>query len=357
MELFIGNEQQFQGFITDFIDKNCDLSEKVFIITDETVKECCLPTLSKVLHRFQTTIITIKQGEEHKDITQCIDIWQQLIDNKCNRKSFVFIIGGGIVCDLSGFAVSTFKRGIRYALLPTTLLAQTDAAIGGKNGINFGNIKNQIGLFSKPNAIIINTKFLSTLDKRQLQSGLMEVVKHGLIAEPEILRQIDELTHQNNDTFDYRCISPTLLQSSIKVKTDIVNQDFEEKDIRKTLNFGHTIGHAIETIYMPNILHGEAIAFGMIAALFLSETYCNLSNATILKSIKYITNKIQVPPIATKDINKITDCIIHDKKNTNQAINFVLLKDIAKPVIDVAVEKEEIEKAILRTINTLCMYE
>lgn len=357
MELFIGNEHQFSEFLTVFIEKNCDYSERVFIITDENVKKNCLPIVQKVLSHIQPIVITIKQGEENKDISQCVDLWQQLINNQCNRKSFVLIIGGGIVCDLCGFAISTFKRGVRYALLPTTLLAQTDAAIGGKNGINLGNIKNQIGLFSTPEAVIINTGFLKTLDKRQLQSGLMEVVKHGLISDPDILTQIHETTSKNDNVIDYRIITSTLLRSSINVKTNIVAQDFEENSIRKTLNFGHTIGHAIETIYMPNILHGEAIAFGMISALFLSKVYCNLDDTTISTTITYIISKIQMPTILQEDIEDIVKCIIHDKKNTNHAINFVLLKGIAKPVFDVAVEESEIRKAILRTINVLSMYE
>ena len=232
---------------------------QVFILVDENTLEHCLP----LLPNFDYQIIKIESGERNKNIETCQKIWQNLLNNNADRKALLINLGGGVISDMGGFCASTYKRGIDFINIPTTLLAMVDATIGGKTGIDFGFQKNMIGLFSLAKTVLIDATFLKTLNYRQIKSGKAEMLKHGLIANEQHFTQIISSAIPNLD----------LIKASIAIKQEIVSTDPFEKGIRKSLNFGHTLGHALEAYYLANnldILHGEAIAQGMIWAIQLS---------------------------------------------------------------------------------------
>jgi len=314
----------------------------LFIIVDSITNEVCLPKLLPLIEtESPIEIIEFEAGEINKNIETCIQIWNVLTELGADRKSLIINLGGGVVSDLGGFVASTFKRGIDFINIPTTLLAMVDASIGGKTGIDLGNIKNQLGIINNPKLVVIDSDFLATLSQMEMRSGLAEILKHGLISDASYWKQFLDLSLLDFADFD------SIIYDSIKIKNEIVIQDPNEKGIRKALNFGHTLGHAIESYFMDNptkniLLHGEAIAVGMILESYISMTKKLISNEEYLEIKSTIKSIFEEVIFEKKDIQSILDLLIHDKKNENGKIKFVLLDGIGKFAINQEVENEVI---------------
>mgnify|MGYP000621917423 FL=1 len=294
---------------------------KVAILVDENTKRNCLYKLPKFDN---CTIIEIKSGEEHKNITTCSFIWEELTNNHFDRKSLLINLGGGVIGDMGGFCASTYKRGIDFIQIPTTLLAMVDASIGGKLGIDFNGLKNQIGLFNNPKSVLINSEFLNTLSDNELKSGFAEVVKHALIADNNLWNKI--ISTSFNDL-----IWEEIIETSIKIKNKIVASDPFEKGERKKLNFGHTFGHAIESYYLEKgtpILHGEAVFIGMILETELSP----ISKEDKNEIKNYILSNFTLAHTPNK--SNLLPFLMNDKKNSQGKINFSLLNKIGDCSVD-----------------------
>lgn len=335
---FISYGNSFLFELQSYFDEHFTKDTHFVILDDNNTHNYCLNLLTKIIDNYCVDIITIEACENDKTIDTVISIWNKLLEYHCDRKTVMLLLGGGIVCDTGGFAASTFKRGISYISIPTTLLAQTDAAWGGKNGVNFNNIKNQIGLFNNPNLIAVNTSFLKTLPERQLKSGMAEIIKHAIIGDKSIFKYIEQ-TPKDDEYYK------KLLIKSIAVKKSVIDVDFKENGKRKILNFGHTIGHAIEAAMLNKITHGEAIRLGMIAAIKISSEYFHFDINDYSKYIKIIEDN-NSPTINKDDISLIMKIMKDDKKNYNGNINFVLMKDIENMVIDVPVSEDKIIKSL-----------
>jgi 3-dehydroquinate synthase len=317
----------------------------LFIIVDSNTNESCLPKVLPVLETDLTIeIIEFENGEINKNIETCVEIWNVLTELGADRKSLVLNLGGGVVTDLGGFVASTFKRGIDFINIPTTLLAMVDASVGGKNGVDLGNLKNQIGVFNLPVMVLVNTEFLETLPQNEMRSGLAEMLKHGLIFDKNYWEKFLDLKELDYADFD------TLIHRSVAIKNEIVTIDPTEKNIRKSLNFGHTLGHAIESYFLESaqkttLLHGEAIAVGMILESYIAYKKSLLTNAEyveIKEAIKAIFDDIVFD---TNDIDPILELLIHDKKNEYGSIQFALIDGIGNIKINQLVENELILEA------------
>jgi 3-dehydroquinate synthase len=317
----------------------------VFIITDTNSNEYCLPDfMGHLVTDLTIEIIEFEHGESNKNIETCIQIWEALTELGADRKSIILNLGGGVVTDLGGFIASTFKRGIDFIHIPTTLLAMVDASIGGKNGIDLANLKNQIGVITTPKMVLIDSNFLSTLPQIEMRSGLAEILKHGLIYDKKYWQQFQDLTKLDNSDFD------AIIHKSIQIKNEIVTKDPKENGIRKALNFGHTLGHAIESYFLENenkvtLLHGEAIAIGMILESFISWKKNLITAAEYLEIKTTIKNLFGEIVFDKNDLTPILNLLIHDKKNEYGTIQFVLLDGIGNTKINQVIGNELIEKA------------
>ncbi len=310
----------------------------LFILVDEHTNEHCLPKfLPNLATEIPIEIIEIEAGEGIKNITTCVEIWSILSDLGADRKSAIINLGGGVITDIGGFVASTFKRGIDFINVPTTLLGMVDASIGGKNGVDLGNLKNQIGVINVPQLLLIDTSFLETLSQKEMRSGLAEMLKHGLIYDKKYWKQFLVLSEIDFADFD------ALIYRSIEIKNEIVKQDPTENGIRKALNFGHTLGHAIESHFLESatpLLHGEAIAIGMILESYISKEKGLLSNEEF-HQIKYtITDIFEKHVITENDIKSIQNLLIHDKKNEYGKVQFALINGIGKTIINQSVDTE-----------------
>lgn len=320
-------------------------ASQVFILTDENVAPFWLPEVAHWLHCDSATDIVIKAGEQHKNLQTVQRIWKTLMKHHADRNALLINLGGGVITDLGGFAASTYKRGIKFINIPTTLLAMVDAAIGGKTGIDFGGAKNQIGTFAEAEEVLINPVFLETLPERELRSGLAEMLKYGFISDAKLL----EINLENCHDFILRAGD---------IKREIVSKDPTEKGLRKVLNFGHTIGHAIESHCLTTdypLLHGEAVALGMLGALWLSVQQCGLGEKVLQDFEKQLPMLLLEADISLSeaDIEPILSYLVHDKKNKGEKPQFVLLEAVGKPVWDVEVEPELIKEALKHTISVL----
>lgn len=317
----------------------------VFILVDTTTHEHCLAHfLSNLETEAPLEIIEIDAGETHKTIETCSGVWAALSELNCDRKSLMLNVGGGVVTDLGGFVASTFKRGIDYINIPTSLLAMVDASVGGKTGVDLGTLKNQIGVISNPKMVLVDPWFLNSLPLEQLRSGYAEMLKHGLIADKGYW---EEVSHTRYD--DLKCMD-LLIYRSISIKNKVVLEDPREDNVRKTLNYGHTLGHAIESHFMDQsahkqLLHGEAIAIGMILAAFLSRETCGLTDKELQEITHGIMHFYNSVSFTNEDIDSIIDLLKYDKKNSHGQVYFVLLEQIGQPVIDKKVSNELILKA------------
>jgi 3-dehydroquinate synthase len=317
----------------------------VFILADSHSNEYCVSRFLPFLAvEIPIEIVEFESGEISKNIETCVQIWTVLTELGADRKSLIINVGGGVVTDLGGFVASTFKRGIDFIHIPTTLLAMVDASVGGKNGVDLGNLKNQIGVINVPQMVLIDTAYLETLPQNEMRSGLAEMLKHGLIYDQKYWERFLDLKAVDFTDFD------ALIFRSIEIKNNIVMQDPTENGIRKALNFGHTLGHAIESYFLENdnkvtLLHGEAIAVGMILESYISMRK-NLISADEYAQIKYaITDIFGTLEFAETDIEPILELLIHDKKNEYGSIQFALLDGIGKITINQTAENELISAA------------
>ncbi len=318
---------------------------KIFILVDENTHEYCLPVL---LGNMETDlafeILEIEAGEEMKNIQTANQLWEILTEMQADRKALVINLGGGVITDMGGFVASTYKRGIRFINIPTTLLSMCDAAIGGKTGIDLMHYKNMVGTFTFPEHIFVCPKFLETLPFRELRSGFAEMLKHGLIADKTHWEHLTRIRKP-----DAESIIPHIL-TSVEIKQDVVRQDFQEKNLRKTLNFGHTIGHAAESLYLDQknpVLHGEAVAMGMITETYLSfleglisQEDCELVIGNIQKYYPYL----DISDFSDEDIFGL---LLNDKKNTGSTILFSLLSGIGSCTFDHECSRENILESLV----------
>ena len=316
-----------------------------FVLTDSTTKESCWPLLSDFMGLRSATHVTIPATDTFKNLDSLSHVWEEPVSHGATRHSCLIYLGGGMVTDLGGFAASTFKRGINYINIPTTLLSMVDASVGGKTGVNFKGLKNEIGVFSEPQATIIHTGFLNTLDSGNLRSGYAEMLKHGLISNNKTwaeLLQFDIL-HPDLDQLQ------AMVGQSVEVKKRIVEQDPHEHGIRKALNLGHTIGHALESWAMQNghpILHGHAVALGLIGELYLSSIIAGFPTDKMHATVSYIHDTYERLPFTCDDYPTLLELMSHDKKNIGSAINFTLLADIGDLRLNQTPSKEFIEEAL-----------
>ena len=318
---------------------------KIFVLVDENTSQFCLPNfLSQIATDVDIEIIELEAGEQFKNMETCMQIWQTLIDLGGDRKSIVLNLGGGVITDLGGFVACTFKRGIEFINVPTTLLGMVDAAIGGKNGVDLGVLKNQIGIIREPKAVLIDTAFLDTLPATEMRSGLAEMLKHGLISDKAYWDKFKNLSSLNTEDLN------ELIHQSVQIKNTIVSEDLTENGIRKALNFGHTLGHAIESYCLenpnkPTLLHGHAVAIGMILESYISKEKGLLSNEQY-HEIKYIISEyFDKIDFTEEDIHQIIDLLIFDKKNEFGKVQFALLEGIGKIKINEYCDNDLIFKA------------
>ena len=306
----------------------------LFIIVDTNTFEYCYPNfMSKMECDIPTEIIQIEAGEKYKNLETCAGVWNALSELNADRKCLIINIGGGVVTDLGGFIASTFKRGVNYINVPTSLLAMVDASVGGKTGVDLGSLKNQIGVINSAQMVLIDTDFLNTLPANEMRSGLAEILKHGLIADAIYWQKVSHLKQLTAHDLD------GIIYESVIIKNNIVTQDPLENGLRKSLNYGHTLGHAIESYFLENdtkktLLHGEAVAIGMVLACFLSTklTHFNRNECDTIKNI--ILNLFDKISFSITEITEIIELLKFDKKNSFGNINFVLLEAIGTPKID-----------------------
>lgn len=311
----------------------------IFILVDENTETKCLKILLLNFNQ-KFSVIKIKSGEENKNLSTCNYVWSFLNNSNADRKSLLINLGGGVITDMGGFIASTFKRGIDFINIPTTLLSIIDASIGSKTGVNFNQLKNNIGTFTDPKLVIIDKKYLETLDEKNLKSGYAEIFKHSLISGNLFVKLLNDSKTIFNDEIIY---------NSINVKNNIVKKDRNESDIRKSLNFGHTIGHAYESLKMnksDKLLHGEAIAAGMIIELYLSHVVLNFPKKTVNECKKHLGLFFDKIKTTDLEINELFRLMEFDKKNFKKKINFVLLNEVGSFETDVNVSKEIITEAI-----------
>lgn len=315
--------------------------DKLFILVDEHTHQLCLPLIQDLPFMQEATIITIGAGDIHKHVDTLVHVWKELGDNGGTRHSLMINLGGGMVTDLGGFAASTFKRGIKYINIPTTLLAMVDASVGGKTGINFNGLKNEIGVFSPAQSVLIDTEFLKSLDINNILSGYAEMLKHGLISTTE---HWAELLKFDMNAIDYKALQ-TLVAKSVKIKEDIVEQDPFEKGIRKALNLGHTVGHAFESLALEThrpVLHGYAVAWGIVCELYFSHLKTGFPKDKLRQTLQFIKEHYGVFTFDCKQYDRLYEFMTHDKKNSAGIINFTLLGEVGDIRINQSATKEEI---------------
>ena len=319
--------------------------DRIFVLTDETTQQLCWPKIKNFKALKNSTPIIIKATDTHKNLDTLSQVWQALSNGGATRHSLMINLGGGMVTDLGGFAASTFKRGIDFINIPTTLLAMVDASVGGKTGINFGGLKNEIGVFSDSRFVIINTQFLDTLDHDNICSGYAEMLKHGLISDE---RTCAELVTFDLDTPDLSQLQ-RMVAESIKVKERIVEADPHEHGIRKALNLGHTMGHAFESFAMRRgtpILHGYAVAYGLISELYMSARKTAFPTDRMHQTVRIIRENYGTFNITCDDYPTLIELMHHDKKNTSGIINFTLLGNVGDIRINQTANEEEIKEAL-----------
>ncbi len=315
--------------------------DKLFVLTDNTTLELCWPALSSFSYLRNATIITIGSTDTNKTLESLAHVWQELSSKGGSRKSLLINLGGGMITDLGGFAASTFKRGISYINIPTTLLSMVDAAVGGKTGINFNGLKNEIGVFNPAESVLLCTQFLRTLDYANNCSGYAEMLKHGLISDT---KHWAELLQFNLSDIDYSELQQ-LVAHSVSIKEKIVSQDPYEQGIRKALNLGHTVGHALESLALAlnqPVLHGYAVAWGCICELYLSVQKTGFPSNKMHQTVQFIKDNYGKMQINCKQYETLYEYMTHDKKNSSGIINFTLLGEIGDIRINQTATKSEI---------------
>ena len=318
---------------------------KLAVLVDENTLAHCYPKIKALLP--EHLLIEIKSGEVNKNLRTCEHIWSEMTREAFDRKAMLINLGGGVIGDMGGFCAVTYKRGIRFVNIPTTLLAAVDANVGGKLGIDFQGLKNHIGFFQDPEAVLIDSDFLKTLPPNELRSGFAEVLKHGLIADADYFEQVSA---QSFEEMNWNAV----IAHSVEIKSAVVKADFKEGGLRKILNFGHTIGHAIESHYLdgPNhLLHGEAIAIGMICEAYLSKKLLGLPD----EALDMVTHTLQkIYPelnIHKKDFVEIIQRMYQDKKNVNHILSHSLIPSIGEATYDIAVDEKDAMDSLFYYLN------
>ncbi|MBP8034078.1 MAG: 3-dehydroquinate synthase [Bacteroidia bacterium] len=338
--IYIG-EKSFDALNT-FLTKN--RYSNYYIICDEHTFEFCLPTLlfhAPLLN--EAEIIELESGEDKKTLETCLQVWGALTDTGADKKSLIINLGGGVISDLGGFVASTFKRGIDCINIPTTLLSMVDASVGGKTGVDFEGIKNHIGTTSEPKAIFVNPTFLETLSERQIKNGYAEIIKIALIADDEFWKELKKLKLVKD------FCSEKIITKAIELKNSIVKKDLHENDLRKSLNFGHNIGHALESSLIhqqKDILHGEAVAAGMIMEAEIALTLKRISAKECKDITDYISSIYKNIKITKETETQLLKYILHDKKNIGDELCFALPKGIGSYELYCGVQMDVIKKAI-----------
>lgn len=331
--------------ICDELTALCDTkADKLFVLTDTTTHEKCLPLLSGCEALKEAVHIVIGATDTHKTLDTLAYVWQQLGHGGGSRHSLMVCLGGGMVTDLGGFAASTFKRGIRFINIPTTLLAMVDAAVGGKTGINFDGLKNEIGVFNESQAVVINTQFLQTLDAENIRSGYAEMLKHALLSGGDLLARHLDFDLANPDLPRLQ----KMVAESIKVKEAIVKADPHEHGLRKALNLGHTFGHALESLALEQdraVLHGYAVAWGLVCELYLSCTLRQFPESVMRQCVKFIRDYYGTFDFDCKAYDHLYDLMRHDKKNQAGVINFTLLNGVGDIALDCHATQNDVYEA------------
>ena len=318
--------------------------DRTFILVDETTERCCLPIVSGMDCVRDAQTIVIGATDSHKTLESLSHVWEALGEGGATRHSLLINIGGGMVTDLGGFAASTFKRGINYINIPTTLLSMVDASVGGKTGINFRGLKNEIGVFSNASTVILDTTFLKTLDAENISSGYAEMLKHGLISNEKMWAELMNFELAKPDLGRLQA----MVADSVAVKQRIVTEDPLEQGIRKALNLGHTVGHAFESFALKHspILHGYAVAYGLISELYLSTVKTGFPSDKMHQTVSFIKEYYGKMAITCDDYPTLLELMTHDKKNVAGTINFTLLGGIGDIRINQTATKEDIYEAL-----------
>ncbi|MBF1627965.1 3-dehydroquinate synthase [Prevotella sp.] len=318
--------------------------DRIFVLVDETTNKLCWSLVKDYLCLKDAQTIIIGATDRRKNLDTLVHVWESLQQGKATRHSLLINLGGGMVTDLGGFAASTYKRGINFINVPTTLLAMVDASVGGKTGINFGGLKNEIGVFNDAEFVLLDTNWLRTLDEENIRSGYAEMLKHGLIADDTMWA---ELINFNLVQPDLRQLA-SMLDKSVRIKERIVAEDPHEKGIRKALNLGHTFGHAFESWAMKRqpVLHGYAVAFGLIAELYLATTQTDFPTERMRQTVNFIRAYYGSLPITCNDYPELIELMHHDKKNRGNEINVTLLGGIGDIRIDQTITEEDIKEAL-----------
>jgi len=318
---------------------------RIFILCDENSATYCLPHfLGNLATDLPIEIIEIEPGEDNKNISTCVQVWEALTELEADRKSLMINIGGGVITDLGGFVALTFKRGMDFINVPTTLLAMVDASVGGKTGVDLGVLKNQVGIISNPKAVLVDIAFMETLPAEQMRSGLAEMLKHGLIADKAYWNEFTGLAGLTTDDLG------GLIHRSVEIKNEVVAQDPYEKGLRKILNFGHTLGHAIESHFLEDedktaLMHGEAIAVGMVLEAHIS-LQLGLISETEYREIKEVIRALYMPVrFSPQDVEEIIKLTAHDKKNEAGVVKYTLIEKIGLAVINKSAENDLIISA------------
>lgn len=326
------------GDLADFIPTRN--YSKIVVLVDDNTRKHCYPLLEKKIPPHE--LVQIPSGEEQKNLTTCSSIWQQMTDINLDRHALVIVLGGGVLGDMGGFCAATYKRGVDFILIPTTLLSLVDASIGGKLGIDFNSFKNHIGVFQVPVITLLNSDFLATLPADELRSGFAEVIKHILISDKKMWSVISKKTIAEQDW-------NSLIQHSVTFKANVTSEDPREKGLRKILNAGHTIGHALESYFISNrkpILHGEAIAIGLISEAYIAWNKKMLSKAELDDIVRYIRSIFNKVNLDEHQISEIGRLAIQDKKNRDNRILCVLLDGIGQARWDIEISFDEVKDAL-----------
>lgn len=339
----------FSDSVADSLDAlvSSEVPSGIFVIADtNTASLIARPLMARSAALSDARLITVEAGDENKNLVQLSHIWQQLSDNGATRHSLVINIGGGMVTDMGGFAAAAFKRGVRCVNVPTTLLGAVDAALGGKTAVNFAGLKNEIGVFSDPFAVIVDARYFATLPHDELLSGYAELLKHSLLESTEELSEAVafDLSAPDLDRLQ------KLLERSIRVKERIVAEDPHEHGIRKALNLGHTAGHAFESLAMEKgmpVPHGHAVAWGLVVALVLSRMKLGLDSSVLHSVARFVADSYPAPSALCGDYDRLISLMRHDKKNLSSSdINFTLLRTPGNPVVNCVVAPSDITAAI-----------
>ena len=323
--------------------------DKLFVLCDETTEKLCLPVVAGFECMKEACGITIAASDTNKTLESVSHVWEELQRMGATRHSLMVNLGGGMVTDLGGFAASTFKRGISFINIPTTLLAMVDASVGGKTGINFGGLKNEIGVFRNASSVILDTTFLRTMDEENILSGYAEMLKHGLISNDSMWAELLEFRIESVEfATALHSALQRMLADSVAVKQRIVTEDPTEKGLRKALNLGHTAGHAFESLALERkpVLHGYAVAWGLVVELYLSCVKAGFPQNKMRQTVSFIKEHYGKIAISCDDYPQLIQLMHHDKKNVGSAINFTLLGDIGDIRINQTATEEEIKEAL-----------